>query len=148
MFRKDGAPPVVDGDKGMSASKAIASIKNFFSKATSSAPKASGPSSPLDKYKHVLVRNNTFKVIIGWSVKANEKQFCYSVPGESSSVNVTYCFETPLCDEIPIVCQEIVNRIISQLGSDDADPNAAEADGGEKTGEEDDGSAPASSDGA
>ena len=116
MFRKDGATPSSSTDGiAATASKAFSSFKSFISKATSSAPQASGPTSHLDKYKHILIRSNAFKDILGWSVVADSKTFKYSVPGPDPDHHIQYVFESPLFDEMPQACQEIVNLILQQM---------------------------------
>lgn len=117
MFRKDGAESSVVGEEGITvqAAKYFNSFKNFISKATSSAPKVAGPTSPLDKYKHIPVRSNQFKEVIGWSAKPPTSTFIYSVPGTDSDHPIAYCFESLLFDEIPQACQEVVDIILHQM---------------------------------
>ena len=128
MFRKDGAQPTTAGSDPSKASKAFSSFKSFLSKATSSAPQATGPTSPLDKYKHVLIRSNQFKEIIGWSLKPETSSFQYSVPGSTPDHSETFAFESPLYDEMPDACQEIVDLILQQMQKEGAADDAAPAD--------------------
>ncbi|KAH7829360.1 uncharacterized protein MONOS_6757 [Monocercomonoides exilis] len=75
---------------------------------------------PLDmkkgkNWQNMQIRVNSFREIIGWALHAPTSTFAYSVPGPTAEQPVRFCFETPLANELPSMCQLVVDAILAEM---------------------------------